>query len=165
MTIFVNALADVVEIHSRTRESFKSKVNPWHSHGEDRWCGRWNQEETDAEFVAMQGEPEGKTRKERKKKRGRESRMSFRGRLTSLSTRLLISLCPRLFVSLFRFPTSRARKFESVKLLSPPPAIYIRDSSKLYTSQVGGWMNTDEYLYDQLCIFFFFSSEKKKRNL
>lgn len=28
MTVFVNALADVVEIHSRTRESFKSKVNP-----------------------------------------------------------------------------------------------------------------------------------------
>jgi len=30
----------------RVREPFKSKVNPWHPHGNDRWCGRWNQEET-----------------------------------------------------------------------------------------------------------------------
>lgn len=152
MTIF-NAL--IVEIHSRTRESFKSKVNPWHLHSKDRWRGRWNQEETDAEFVAMQGESEGKTRKERKKER--ESRMSFRGRLTSLSTRRLISLCPCLFVSLFRFPCPKIRKlFTYATLQNCTPHKW-----------VGEWiqMSIPPPRYDQLPIFLFFSCKKKKTDL
>lgn len=85
-------------------EFVEGKVNPWHPHGNDRWCGRWNQEETDGELMAT----EEKQRKERKKEGKREwerDRMSFRGRLISLSTATTMGLPVSLYphASLFRY--------------------------------------------------------------
>lgn len=59
------------------------------------------------------GGKEGKREKGDTERENERNRMSFRGRLISLSTRLPVSLCPRFFVSLF-CSTSCARKLESV---------------------------------------------------
>jgi len=93
------------------REPSKSKANPWHPHGNDRWCGRWNQEETDGKFVATKGNHEENKRENERKR----DRMSFRGRLApwTAPTRLPVSLCPYLFVSLFH-STSSVQKFDNV---------------------------------------------------
>lgn len=105
--------------------------------------GAEGETERKRKFVAWTGRVKGREpggrREEEWEETERETekdRMSFRGRLISLSTRLPVSLCPRLFVSLF-CSTSCARKFESVTLFAtrPLPVIYICNPLKLWASR------------------------------
>lgn len=117
-------------------------------------------------FVARtEGEyQEGEKREREREGTERENerdRMSFRGRLISLSTRLPVSLCPRLFVSLF-YSTSCARKLESVTpfAIRPLPSYLHVRPFKI--------MNFDRYYRDdngQSYKIFFSRKETKSKRL
>lgn len=96
--------------------------------------GAEGETERKPKFVArIEGENQ-REREGRRKERTRD-RMSFRGRLISLSTRLPVSLCLRLFVSLYfaQLPVSENSKASLChRSLALSPVIYIRDPLKFF---------------------------------
>lgn len=126
--------------------------------GKDRWCGRWKPRGNGCRVCGNVGRIRG-----RERDKSERNRMSFRGRLTSLSTRGFSFLCVP--ASLFRYftqlPVSENTKSVGKKKKFRPLPLFA-----YVTLQNGrpdkASIRRIQMIIDPPCIFLFFSLSIKK---